>query len=265
MTVRYTEGSIVAALRASLFASPAHVVLEQVRNGTGYGKRERYADAIAVSLYPSRGIWLAGVEVKVYRNDWLRELNDPDKAEEIARFCDYWWLATAPDVAQEDEVPEPWGLVVVTGKKAKVVRKATKREPQALTPPFVASILRNASGALDAARQAGHEAGYAAAVERYGSDALEQAREEAAVAIRARDMALRDQQHAEGMLRRYEGELEVLARELGIESSELTHHYGNKRDLARRMKIAQLVERLQPETFRAVAEELVALQGGETS
>ena len=56
---RMTSADVAAALRAGPFREPAHAWLQEVRNGTGYSRRARYADALAISLYPSRGryVW----------------------------------------------------------------------------------------------------------------------------------------------------------------------------------------------------------------
>ena len=43
-------------------------------------------------VWPSRGLYLHGFEIKVHRNDWLRELKNPAKAEEIAGYCHFWWV-----------------------------------------------------------------------------------------------------------------------------------------------------------------------------
>lgn len=47
------------------FLSPSYAMLTQVRNGTGMSRNARTADAMFMSLWPSRGIYLAGIEVKV--------------------------------------------------------------------------------------------------------------------------------------------------------------------------------------------------------
>jgi len=80
-----TAPEIAAGLRA-LFPARDHAVLFDVADGTG-GKITRRADAIVQALWPSRGLWLAGVEIKVSRGDWLRELKDAGKADAIARYC----------------------------------------------------------------------------------------------------------------------------------------------------------------------------------
>src|SRR3990172_4724202 len=137
-----SASDVIAKLEAGIFKAPAHAILREVRNGTGYAGTTRTADALVVSLWPSRGVWFAGVEIKVSRGDWLRELKDPEKSTEIQRFCNYWWIATPPGVAKIEELPETWGLIEVNAKCA-VLKQAPKLEAEPLSPIFVAAILRN--------------------------------------------------------------------------------------------------------------------------
>lgn len=137
-----TACAVLDRLEEATFSAPAHVVLREVRNGTGYARSARTADALVVSCWPSRGIWFAGLEVKVSRGDWLRELRDPEKSADIQKYCSYWWLAAPPGVVELAEVPERWGFVEV-GAKARVLKQAPKLKAKALEPAFVASILRN--------------------------------------------------------------------------------------------------------------------------
>src|SRR5690606_33835057 len=119
-------------------------MIQEVSSGTG-AQAHRRADALVVSLWPSRGIWFAGVEVKVSRTDWLNELKSPAKAAAILQWCNYWWLAAAEGVANAEEIPDRWGWIEVTAGKATAchVRKAApKLEPEPLSPAFVAAILR---------------------------------------------------------------------------------------------------------------------------
>lgn len=129
------------------FSQPAYALFYEVRNRTGYshGGRERYADALALSLWPSRGLDLYGFEVKHARSDWLRELNDPEKAEAIAQYCDYWFVVVPnDDIVKVDELPKAWGLLVARGAKLVTVKDAPKRKAKPWTRAFVASLLRNA-------------------------------------------------------------------------------------------------------------------------
>lgn len=86
--------------------------LEQVADGTGH-HQSRWADAIAICVWPSRGYDLPGFEVKVSRGDWINELKDPAKSASVQRFCNRRWLAVASDkIVQPGELPPTWGLLV---------------------------------------------------------------------------------------------------------------------------------------------------------
>ena len=135
----------VYSLLAQRFPAPAHVLLAQVRNGTGFARAERTADAIAVSVYPSRGLWLAGIEIKVSKQDWRKELAHPDKAHALEQYCKYWYVAAPKGVVPVDELPESWGLLECAGNSisATVIAPAQNQTPPDML--LVASILRSAS------------------------------------------------------------------------------------------------------------------------
>ena len=111
-----TATDVERALRKR-YDAPAWAFLSQVRNGTGYERaKPRTADALAFSLWPSRGIELHGFEIKVGRGDVRRELADPAKAEDFVRFCDRWWLAVSDaELVQPGDLPPTWGLLVYQG------------------------------------------------------------------------------------------------------------------------------------------------------
>lgn len=141
-----TEGDVYDAIRKKgPIREPAHVWIRNVRNRTGYSGEERYADALVVSVWPSRGIWFGGVEIKVSRNDWRRELDQPEKSAAIQKFCTHWWVAAPDGVVKPEEVPATWGHLAV-GKKVVAAKAAPALEPEAPTCAFVASILRNMAG-----------------------------------------------------------------------------------------------------------------------
>lgn len=128
------------------FKAPEFAFIPSVRNGTGWARNARTADGLAMSLWPSRGLELHGFEIKVSRSDWFREKNDPQKAEDIAQFCDRWWLVTSDEaIAPLDEVPPTWGLLTVRRKKLVVVREPAKLEAKPLDRLFLAAILRRAA------------------------------------------------------------------------------------------------------------------------
>jgi hypothetical protein len=142
----WSASAVLDRLCATTFSSPAHAVLPEVRNGTGYGATTRTADALVVSLWPSRGIWFAGVEVKVSRSDWMAELKQPEKSAAIQQWCDYWWIATPAGIVQPGELPSTWGLIEVGAKANRIVTPAPKLDAKPPCASFVAAIFRNRVG-----------------------------------------------------------------------------------------------------------------------
>jgi len=161
--IKLSAHQVLAALRDKMFAGDAWAWLTEVRNGTGYQRTTRSADALAVSCWPSRGLFASGVEVKVSRSDWKHELLQPAKSDEVQRFCKFWWIATSPGIVLHEELPPAWGLVETDGKTCSVIRAAPELEHREPTWLFLASVLRNASktneGALARARADGYKSG----------------------------------------------------------------------------------------------------------
>lgn len=132
------------------YAAPEWALLFEVANGTGAGQ-SRYADAVAMNMYPSRGLAVHGFEIKVARSDWQKELSQPDKANEIARFCDFWWLVAPEKIVQPHELPLGWGHIApLEDGKCKVLTNASAMKPEALSRTFVAALLRREAGAAEA-------------------------------------------------------------------------------------------------------------------
>lgn len=151
------------------FCAPAWALFQEVGDSTGHA-RSHSADAVAMSLWPSRGLDLHGFEFKSSRADWLRELKNPQKADAIAPFCDFWSVvAHSAEVCNSDrvdELPREWGLFVLAGKTLRQVKAPIKREH--VTPidrPFLAALLRrahevvNTNPELEKARQEGWDEG----------------------------------------------------------------------------------------------------------
>lgn len=143
------NGISAAFVKASLrkrYATPEWAVLFEVADRTGAGAARR-ADAVAMNLYPSRGLELHGFEIKVSRADWRRELVDPAKAEAHFGSCDRWWIVAPPGVVAEGELPTTWGRIEIdvgTGALRQVVA-APKVEAEPWSRSFVAAMLRRAS------------------------------------------------------------------------------------------------------------------------
>ena len=141
--VRYNEQDIMQAL-SKRYAEPEWAFFPQVRNSTGVTYAPRTADAVALNLWPSRGMELHGFEIKTSRSDFLNELKLPEKSDSIAKYCDRWWLVTSnPEIVQRGELPAAWGLLVMHGTALKCEEEAKKLEALPLDRTFVASLLRN--------------------------------------------------------------------------------------------------------------------------
>lgn len=137
---------VKAALRAR-FCSPEWALFFEVADATG-ARHNRWADAVAMNLWPSRGLTIHGFEVKVSRTDWQRELKDPAKSAPVQRFCDHWWIVAPAGVVKDGELPTTWGhYEVKPGGAMREVVAAPKLEAEPVTRMFVAAMMRRASAA----------------------------------------------------------------------------------------------------------------------
>lgn len=143
-----TERAVFEALRKT-YESPAYAVLPGVANGTGTTKT-RTIDAVFMSLWPSRGLALHGVEIKVTRSDFTRELADPKKQEAHFKHMHYFWLAVGDEsIVREGELPATWGLLVPARTKLKVIKQAPRLTPEPMPIEMLAAILRRADEHLN--------------------------------------------------------------------------------------------------------------------
>lgn len=137
------EQDVLAAL-AIRYPAPQFAFLEQVSTGTGWAANRRL-DAIAMSLWPSRGLGLLGFEVKCYRGDWIRELREPAKAEEIFGYLDGFAIVTSSrDLVKPGELPPTWGLMCLNGKAGirTIVPPPELTETKPVSKMLLAAILR---------------------------------------------------------------------------------------------------------------------------
>lgn len=136
-----TADDIRIALRRR-YRAPEHAIAFEVAQSTGFDAN-RHLDAIAMDLWPSRGLALAGIEIKISRRDWRRELENPWKAEQLARFCDYFWVAAPTGMIGLADFPSAWGLMEVDPDGViKTAKPAAKTEAEAVGRPFLAAMMR---------------------------------------------------------------------------------------------------------------------------
>lgn len=144
MSDRIVTKAIKDALRAR-FSGAEWALFFEVAQSTGVAAG-RTADAVAMNMFPSRGLAIHGFEVKASRADWLRELKDPTKSEPVQRFCDHWWIAAQSGIVNPEELPPTWGLLELHGKTLRQKVSAPKLKADIMGRGFIASLLRNAAG-----------------------------------------------------------------------------------------------------------------------
>lgn len=163
------------------FSEPNYITLEEVRDATGFDGC-RTADAMAVSLYRSRGKSLWGFEFKVSRTDWLKELKQPEKSESILRFCDYWALVVPnKDIVKPGELPETWGLYIAQKNRLKCITPCPKLDPQPMDRRMLTALAyaidqkhkRANKSDLDKARNEGYQSGLKTSNYQWYSDQYE--------------------------------------------------------------------------------------------
>jgi len=127
---------------------PDKAFIAEFRGGTGWARESR-ADAIAIDTWPSHGLELIGFELKTSRQDWLREVKQPDKCDAIKQFCDRWYVVVNNDydvLRYHEEVPKDWGVMAMTYTgKIEVKKEAPKLAPVPIDRLFLASLMRLAA------------------------------------------------------------------------------------------------------------------------
>jgi hypothetical protein len=147
--------SVMKALLRERFPVREWALAFEVSNATG-SQAGRHADAVAMNLWPSRGMAVHGFEFKVSRGDWLRELKQPEKAEAVAQYCDHWWVVATEGVVRLDELPPTWGLIELqcgnglllegqAAPKLVTVKQAPQKASQPIDRPFMAALFRKLS------------------------------------------------------------------------------------------------------------------------
>jgi len=143
-----TTDKIAELLKQSYQRKKGYKLFYEVKRSTGYVKPERFADAVAISLFPSNGISLTGYEFKSSRNDLLNDLRDLSKSEAIKQFCDYWILIVTDKelINGKIKVPDDWGIWCVYerddgGACFRVLRKPKQLYPKPVDRYFLASLL----------------------------------------------------------------------------------------------------------------------------
>ncbi len=187
---RYTSADVKKAIKAR-YSAPEWATFFEVANGTG-AAGTNYADAMAMNLFPSRGLRLHGFEVKVSRSDWLGELKKPHKSDAIQRYCDHWWIVTPADIVKDGELPPTWGHLVLKGNGLNCIVKAPDLERQPWEPAFLAALLRRAHEAMTTGVRDGINAAMSGERAAMESEIIKRVDSELKVRSGMRDRAIRE-------------------------------------------------------------------------
>lgn len=126
-----------------------YALMAEVSDKAGFS-RSRSADYIAMGLWQSRGLYLEGIELKSFRGDWLKELKNPKKAENIFKYCDLFWLLTSDEsVAKIEEIPATWGWMNIKAEKIFIKKQAPMLTPSPIDRSFLSCLLRRAVDKAD--------------------------------------------------------------------------------------------------------------------
>jgi hypothetical protein len=145
VTVKATERDVLDALRRRFTKKAGngerYVLAEHVRDHGAFARRT--ADLMVRDVWDSSRHALHGFEVKVSRSDWLSELRDPSKAETFKVHCDYWWLAVSDASIVRGDLPEGWGLLVMSGTSMRAKVQAPRLDPTPMDSGMRTSLDRS--------------------------------------------------------------------------------------------------------------------------
>jgi hypothetical protein len=129
------------ALPFALFANVANAIVDDFPG-------LRVADIVAADT--TRGVPLAyhALEIKRFRSDLVRELDNPSKAEETARHCETYTLVIPGSaktfLGSRLMLPSWWGLIEIEGGRAHRVTHPTPLCPAPAPEGFLQALLRSA-------------------------------------------------------------------------------------------------------------------------
>lgn len=176
MPAEYKSEAAVFRLIEQRFSSPEWATFSQVADSTGWGQ-SRWADAVSMGIWPSRGNEIHGFEIKVTRSDWLNELKDHKKSAAVQKYCHRWWIVAGKrDIVDPDELPKTWGLMIPRGKGLQIKVQAPLLEPAPPTYKFIAAVLRRAQEKDKSAEQEWRNKVFAEISERAKESAVERAK-----------------------------------------------------------------------------------------
>jgi hypothetical protein len=144
-----TAADIRDALRG-VFPSPEWLLGFEIRNAAGFSAN-RAIDAQAVNTWPSRGLEIVAVEIKVSRSDFQRELASPQKIEEGTACADRVAIAAPKGMVKPAELPKGWGLIEVADGKGRWKERGERKPARPVDRHFLVAMMKAVGGDAEAA------------------------------------------------------------------------------------------------------------------
>lgn len=127
-----------------IYCQPEWILGFEVPNATG-GLSKRRADAVAMNLFPSKNYEIRGFEIKISKSDLKRDLGNGQKSNEVAKYCDYWFLVTPKGLTNDSTLPATWGVIEFDWQKLRQKVKPQRIEKVPMTASFAAALLQTQS------------------------------------------------------------------------------------------------------------------------
>ena len=97
-------------LVAARFPPPEWAVVHELRAGVGFSSRgvDQRIDVVAFNCWPSKGWHRLAFEIKRTRQDFMREIERPQKRQWVEENFHQTYFVTPHGLVKYDEVPESW-------------------------------------------------------------------------------------------------------------------------------------------------------------
>ena len=125
-----------------------NVVLEQVPDGTGY-EQSRWIDVVIFKMWRMHGLTRSAYEIKVSRQDFVHELQHPEKHQWCKDSFHEFWFVAPKEILKEEELPSGAGWMYPQGDKLVIGRHAPHNDNPVLNDILLAAFMRSAAKASD--------------------------------------------------------------------------------------------------------------------
>ena len=132
------------------------VILYEVANGTGY-QQCRWVDVAVFQMWKMKGLTRSAFEIKVSRQDFLRELGEPQKHLWVQESFHEFWFVAPEDIIQVEELPVGAGFMYPRGGNLCIKRHAVRNPNPKLDDVLLAAFMRSAWKFMKAARSIGEK------------------------------------------------------------------------------------------------------------